>query len=106
MAYEANAFKVTIIFPKQYPDGRPIFASVWNGMTTELRELESDFAEVPARGEWRSEDDDDSRMYFITVSAVERVQALRDFVAWWRTPFRQQAMYFDYHPVRFELVAD
>ncbi|MBI1739967.1 MAG: hypothetical protein HYR57_03685 [Candidatus Koribacter versatilis] len=106
MPYEPNAFKVTVIFPKQYPVGSPILASVWNGMTTELRELESNFTEVPVRGEWRSEDDDDSRMYFITVSAVGRVQALRDFVARWRTPFRQQAMYFDYHPVRFELVED
>jgi len=106
MQYDANAFKVTIIFPKRYPDARPITASVWSGMTTELRELESDFTEVPLRGEWRSEDDDDSRMYFMTVSDIDRVEALQKFVGRWRLPFRQRAMYFDYHPVRFDLIED
>jgi hypothetical protein len=106
MQYEANAFKVTMIFPKKYPDGSPIRASVWSEMTTELRELESDFTEVPVKGEWRREEDDDSRMYFITVAAIGRVEALRDFVKRWRAPFGQEAMYFDYHPVRFELIED
>ena len=106
MLYEANAFKVTIIFPKHYPSGNPVAASVWGGMTTELRELESDFTEVPVSGEWRSEDDDDSRMYFVTVSDIDRVEALQKFVGRWRGPFRQRAMYMDYHPVRFELTED
>lgn len=75
-------------------------------MTTELRELEGDFTEVPIRGEWRSENDDDSRMYFLTVSDMDRVWALKKFVGRWRQPFRQSAMYFDYHPVRFELIED
>jgi hypothetical protein len=40
MEYDANGYKVTMIFPKKYPDGTSILASVWNAMTTELRELE------------------------------------------------------------------
>ncbi len=95
-----------MIFAKKYRDGSLILASVWNAMTTELRELESDFTEIRARGEWRSEEDDDSRMYFITVPTLERVEQLRNFVKHWRSPFGQETMYFDYHPVDFELVVD
>jgi len=73
-------------------------------MTTELRELESDFTEIPVRGEWRSEADDDSRMYFMTVPTLERVDQLQQFVGRWRRPFKQVQMYFDYHPVHFELI--
>lgn len=106
MPYHSNAYKVTMIFAKKYRDGSPILASVWNAMTTDLRELESDFTEIRARGEWRSEEDDDSRMYFITVPTLERVEQLPNFVKHWRRPFGQETMYFDYHPVRFELVVD
>lgn len=75
-------------------------------MTTELRELQTDFTEVRVRGEWRSEGDDDSHLYFMTVSDIDRVEALQKFVGRWREPFRQRAMYFDYHTVRFELIED
>ena len=104
MQYISNAYKVTMIFPKRYPDGLPILASVWNAMTTELRRLESDFTEIPVRGEWRSEEDDHSGMFFLTLSTLERVEQLRNFVKNWRSPFGQETMYFDYHPVYFELV--
>lgn len=75
-------------------------------MTTQLWELESDFTEISVSGEWRSEEDAESRMYFLTVADTDRVEALRKFVTRWRQPFRQRAMYFDYHPVRFELIDD
>jgi len=45
-------------------------------------------------------------MYFVIVSTLERVEQLRDFVKRWRSPLGQAAMYFDYHPVRFELLSD
>ena len=45
-------------------------------------------------------------MYFITVSTLERVEQLRNFVKHWRDPLGQETMYFDYHPVHFELVSD
>lgn len=108
MEYHSNAYKVTMIFPKNYPDPDrgPISASVWNAMYTELRELEQNFTEIPVRGEWKSEVDDVSSMYFITVATLERVEQLRNFVKRWRNPFRQKEMYFDYHPVHFELVRD
>jgi hypothetical protein len=104
MQYQSNAYRVTMIFPKKYPDGSPVLASVWIAMANELRELESDFTEILIRGEWRSEEDDDSGMYFITVPTLERVEELRHFVKRWRSPFKQETMYFDYHPVHFELV--
>lgn len=110
MQYHANAYKVTMIFPQKFPDGNSISASVLNAMTTELCEIvagwKSGFTEIPVRGEWRSEKDDDSRMYFLTVSTLERVEQLRNFVRKWRKPFGQETMYFDYHPVHFELVSD
>lgn len=108
MPYQANAYKVTMIFPKKYPDPNrnPILASVWNAMTTELRELEENFTEIPVRGEWKSQVDDDSSMYFITVATLERVEQLRKFIKNWRKPFGQETMYFDYHPVHFELVGE
>jgi len=106
MQYRSNAYKVIMISPKKYQDGSPILTSVWIAMTTELCELESDFTQIPVRGEWRSEKDDDSSMYFITVPALERVEQLRNFVRKWRRPLGQETMYFDYHPVHFELVSD
>lgn len=106
MKYVANGYKVTMIFPKRYRDGTSILASVWNAMTTELRELESDFSELSIKGEWRIGEDDESIMYFITVPDLERVERLQNLVKRWRIPFGQEAMYFDYHPVRYELVSD
>jgi hypothetical protein len=106
MQYEANGYKVTMIFPKKYRDGTLIRASVWNAMTTELRELENDFSELAIKGEWRNGEDDESIMYFITVPTLERVNELQAFVKRWRHPFGQEAMYFDYHPVHYELIAD
>jgi hypothetical protein len=102
MAYQPNAYKVTMIFPKKYPDGYLIPASVWNAMANELRELEANFTEIPILGEWRAEKDDNSMLYFITVTTLERVEQLREFARRWRRPLRQQKMYFDYHPVNFE----
>jgi len=49
MRFQSNAYKVTMIFPKKYPDGSPILTSAWFAMTNELRELESDFTEIPVR---------------------------------------------------------
>ncbi len=106
MRYHSNAYKVTMIFAKKYRHRSPIPASVWNAMYTELRELEENFTEIPVRGEWKSQVDDDSSMYFITVATLERVEQLRNFVKRWRNPFGQEEMYFDYHPVHFELVVD
>ena len=95
-----------MIFPKKYKGGKAISASVLNAMNTELCGLESDFTKIPVGGEWRSEKDYDSSMYFITVPTLERVEQLRNFVKHWRSPFGQETMYFDYHPVHFELVID
>ena len=106
MQYESNGYKVTMIFPKRYRDGTSILASVWNAMTTELRELESDFSEVTIQGEWRNGEDDESIMYFITVPSLARVQQLQVFVQRWRRPFGQEAMYFDYHPIHYQLIMD
>jgi hypothetical protein len=75
-------------------------------MTKELRELESGFSEVLVRGEWRNGEDDESRLYFITVPSLERVRQLQDLITRWRIPFQQDAMYFDYHPVRYELITE
>jgi len=105
MQHQLNAFRVTMIFPRRYSGGNPIPASVWNHMTTELRELQADLADVPVKGEWRSEDDE-NRLYLVTVRTLERVESLRDFAQRWRTAFRQRALYFDYHPVCFELIGD
>ena len=110
MQYHSNAYKVTMISPRNYPDGEKISASVLTAMTNELREKvaewKSGFTEITVRGEWRSVEDNDSRMYFITVSTLEQVEWLRNFVKHWRSPFGQETMYFDYHPVHFELVSD
>ena len=110
MQYRSNAYKVTMIFPKKYKGGKTISASVLDAMTTEFREIvaswKSGFTEIPVRGEWRNEKDDDSSMYFLTVSTLDRVEQLRNFVRKWRDPLGQETMYFDYHPVHFELVID
>jgi len=106
MKYEPNGYKVTMIFPKEYPDRTPISASVWNEMTTELRDLEGGFSEILIRGEWRNGEDDESRMYFITVPTLDRVRQLQELSRRWRRPFRQEAMYFDYHPVHYDLIAE
>ena len=111
MQDHANAYKVTMIFVMEYEDGNLKLArACWNRMTNEFREKvtewKSGFTEITVRGEWRSVEDNDSRMYSITVSTLEQVEWLRNFVKDWRIPFGQKTMYFDYHPVHFELVSD
>ena len=110
MQDQANAYKVTMIFPKKDPDGKKISASVLNAMTNELREKvaewKSGFTEIPVRGEWRSAKDDNNSMYFLTVSTLDQVEQLWSFVRKWRKPFQQETMCFDYHPIHFELVGD
>ena len=75
MEHRSNAYKVIMIFPKKYPSGNPVMASVWNAMTTELRELEGEFTEIEAGGEWRGEKDD-SCLYFFG-SSPKTVMGLR-----------------------------
>jgi hypothetical protein len=104
MEFHANGFKTTLIFPKRYPNGQPVLSSVWREMTQELRELEGGFSEFPIQGEWRSGESDESKLYFISVRSLERVRQLQALVTRWRIPFQQEAMYFDYYPVHYELI--
>lgn len=106
MKYDLNGFKVSFVVPKRYDDGGEIEASKWAAFGTELRELQSDFTKIPAGGEWQGKHDPESVVYIISVRTVHEVDALRELVRRWRTPFKQEKMYFDCQPVFFELIDD
>jgi hypothetical protein len=106
MQYEANGFKVTFSIPKRYNNGEAIEASKWSKFTTELRELQSGLTKILAEGEWESRKDSESVVYIISVRAVAEVDALYELVRRWRKPFGQKKMYFDCHPVYFDLIGD
>lgn len=106
MKYDLNGFKVSFVIPKRYNDGRKIEASKWARFGAELRELQSDFTEISAGGEWQSKQDPESVVYVISVKTVKEVDALRELVRRWRSPFDQEKMYFDCLPVFFELIDD
>ena|SRR5579862_1814720 len=99
--HEMNAYKVTMLFPELGNDGRPFSASVWGWWLDQIISigLHHEFA---ANGIWRNQPE--AHRCIVMVIEQDKLPAVEAFLSEAKKRFAQEAMYFDYHPVHFELI--
>lgn len=98
MADSPTHLKVTILVPLADNDGESFDLQTWDWWNRRLASLVSGFTDLGvATGHWRGYTDQNRVI-------VTEVSALRDLLIEARDRFRQEAMYFEYHPVFFEEV--
>jgi hypothetical protein len=97
-------FKVTLLFPLYDNDGNPFPEDVWdwwrNGMTALVR----GFTDLGVVEGWFKGQSDRNRWIVVIVKTENEVDTIRKFVQSARLKFRQDAMYLEYHLVRYEEV--
>jgi hypothetical protein len=97
-------FKVTLLFPLYDNDGNPFPEDVWdwwrNGMTALVR----GFTDLGVVEGWFKGQSDRNRWIVVIVKTENEVDTIRKFLQSARLKFRQDAMYLEYHLVRYEEV--
>jgi len=104
MEFQPNAYKVTLLFPMYDNSAAPFPESVWDWWRSEFTRVVPGYTEVGEVLGWWQGQTDRNRMVYVVVKSDDttKLQQLRDFVAAARTQFRQAAMYFEMHPIRYE----
>lgn len=98
----AGFLKVTLIFPITDNSGEPFDAEVWRWWQRALIEL-GDYTELGV-GEGTFRGHTDRNRIVVMVVPPNALARIRTFLKEARRQFKQDAMYFEYHPVEFELV--
>lgn len=104
MAGKPNAFKVTLFFPLHDNQKRPFSADIWDWWKQELSKLVSGFTDLGVVNGWWLGHSDQNRWIVIVVKTERDVERIKSFLRAARTKFKQEAMYFESHPVYFEEV--
>lgn len=99
-----ESLKVTLIFPLYGNDGEPFSREVWTWWRGEILRL-GDYTELGnAKGVYRGHTDRNLVIFMIVEPSA--LDAIREFLAEARKRFEQDAMYFEYHPIQFELITE
>lgn len=102
---ESNEFfKVTMFFPLTDNDGNLFDEHTWGVWLDEITTLVAAFTDLGVVAGWWHGHSDQNRWILAVVGSQEEVGQLRHFVRRAKEWFRQNAMYFEWHTVRFELV--
>ena len=97
-------FKTTMFFPLSDNEGNPFQEEVWEWWRDELTRLLSGFTDLGVvRGWWQGQSDQNQWVVAV-VAGSEHLDDLRHMLRLARQMFRQDAMYFEWHSVQFELV--
>lgn len=97
-------FKVTKFFPLRDNDGNAFEEEIWEWWRDGLTKTVSGFTDLGVVIGWWQGQSDQNRWIVAVVESAEQVDELRTFLKSARQMFRQDAMYFEWHPVHFELV--
>ncbi len=97
-------FKVTLLFPLQDNEGNPFPEEVWRWWSDEMTKLVGAFTDRGVVRGWWGKRSELNREVFMVVKTQREVDALRAFLRRARQKFKQDVMYFEYHPVHFEEV--
>jgi hypothetical protein len=104
MRKKYNALKVTLLFPLFDNDGNPFEEEVWDWWLDEMTNLFRGFTDLGVVSGWWLGHSDRNRWIVVIVKTEKEVGRTRNLLQMARERFKQQAMYLDYHPVRFEEV--
>ena len=97
-------FKVTMFFPLRDNEGNTFEEETWEWWRDELTKLLSGFTDLGVVHGWWQGQSDQNQWITAVVESAEQVDELRRFLQSARQMFGQDAMYFEWHPVHFELV--
>jgi hypothetical protein len=97
-------FRVTMFFPLRDNDGNAFEEEIWEWWRDELTKTLSGFTDLGVVSGWWQGQSDQNQSIVAVVESAEQVDELRRFLKSARQMFRQDAMYFEWHPVHFELV--
>jgi hypothetical protein len=97
-------FKLTLFFPLRDNEGEAFEEVIWASWRNELTKLLSGFTDLGVVNGWWQGQSDQNQWIVAVITGTEQLDALRGFLQWARQVFRQDAMYFEWHPVHFELV--
>jgi hypothetical protein len=97
-------FRVTMFFPLRDNDGNAFEEEIWGWWRDELTNILSGFTDLGVVNGWWQGQSDQNKCIVAVVESAEKVDDLRRFLQSARKSFRQDAMYFEWHPVHFELV--
>jgi len=93
-----------MFFPIRDNDQNLFDEDVWKWQRDEITRIVSGFTELGVVVGWWEGQFDQNKWIVAVVENMEIVDQLRIFLQKARHRFRQDAMYFEWHPVRFELV--
>ena len=97
-------YKVTVLLPLTDNQGHPFDEQRWIWWNDQLTSLVAGFTDLGVvRGWWRGHSDRNRHLTMI-VETIDEVNAIRNLLRVARLPFRQEAMYLEYHVVYFEEV--
>src|SRR5262245_59765309 len=97
-------FRVTMFFPLRDNDGNVFEEEVWEWWRDELTRILSWFTILGIVNGWWQHQSDQNQWIARVVQSEKEVDELRTFLKSAREMFTQDAMYFEWHPVHFELV--
>ncbi len=97
-------FKVTMFFPLADNEGNAFDEDTWKWWRDGITKLLSGFTDLGVVDGWWHGQSDQNRWIVAVVESEGQVDQLRRFLQLAREQFRQDTMYFEWHPVRFELV--
>jgi len=102
--YKPNAFKATLILPIQDNAGVPFPVGTWEWWRDKETQVLKGFTEIGVvKGFWRGQSER-NKMISVVVKDENSLDELHQLLNEARAVFRQEAMYFDCHPVYFEEV--
>ena len=97
-------FKVTMFFPLHDNDGNEFEEETWGWWRDELTKLLSGFTDLGVVSGWWQGQSDQNQWVVGVFASDEQVNEIRSFLQSARKMFRQDAMYFEWHRVHFELL--
>jgi hypothetical protein len=104
MHQDRDSFKVTLLFPLRDNDGNPFDQEVWRWWWDQITRLFAGFTDLGVVEGWWHGHSDLNRWIVVVVRTEREINQIREFLRLACKRFRQEAMYLEYHPVRFEEV--
>ena len=97
-------FKITMFFPLADNEGNAFDERTWDWWHDDIKNLLPGLTDLGVVNGWWQGQSDRNRWVVAVVEGMKQLDQLRQFLRLARKQFRQDAMYFEWHEVHFELV--
>jgi hypothetical protein len=101
MDFHLNAYKVTMLFPIVANDGEPFSIETWTWWLDNIVSI-GHYHEFDTRGQWQEQKE--AHRCVVMIVSEDDLPAIETFLREARVMFAQDVMYFEAHPVHFELI--